>query len=59
MGKDYDFWMDEASKFWAKNFPNTERAGPTSFCRVAIPINNKAIIKAMEELIKTDEHSGY
>ena len=42
MGKEHDIWMEQAAKFWAKKFPDTEKGGPFIFMRMAFPINNKA-----------------
>lgn len=38
MGKDHDFWMSEATKFWDQHFKGKQRVGPTSYARLAIPI---------------------
>ena len=59
MGKDHDFWMSEANKFWAKKFPNTQKEGPFTFVRLAIPINDKPAIQKMADVIRNTRGSPF
>jgi hypothetical protein len=51
-GKDLDFWMQEAEKFWKKHFPEVERLGPLNYIRFAIPHTDKKVVQSFLDLIK-------
>jgi hypothetical protein len=55
MGKDHDYWLEEANKFWSKNLPDEEKSGPISYVRVAIPHSNKRHFQALSDYIKSSE----
>jgi hypothetical protein len=59
MGKEHDAWMGEADKFWKKSFPDVQRTAPSVFVRLAFPINDKAVIKSLENILKNSPGSPF
>lgn len=54
-GKDHDFWMQEADKFWKKYFPEVEREAPLNYVRIAVPHSDKKVVSNFLDFIKNQK----